>query len=73
MLDSVIPFEVPTRIRELELSITRRLRDVLRPHIANEETLEATTRELLQVSRDHAGSFHAINDRARIRREQNRE
>jgi len=72
MLDSVVPFDVSTRVRELELSIARRLRDVLRPHVRDEATLEVMTRELLLVSRDHAGSFHAINDRARIRRERDK-
>lgn len=73
MLDSVVTFDVSTRVRELELSIARRVRDALRPHIRDEAALENATRELLTISRDYAGSFHAINDRARIRREMDAE
>jgi hypothetical protein len=73
MLDSVVTFDVATRVRELELSIARRVRDALRPHIRDEAALENATRELLTISRDYAGSFHAINDRARIRRERDTE
>jgi hypothetical protein len=70
MLDSVVvAFDVPTRIRELESSIARRMREALRPNIPNQDALERTVHELMLVSRDHAGSFHAIQDRARIRRE----
>lgn len=73
MLDSVTAFDVPTRIRELELSIARRVRETLRPHIHDRELLESTTRELLLISRDYAGSFQAINNRARIWREREAE
>ena len=73
MLDSVVTFDVSTRVRELELSIARRVRDALRPHICDETALENATRELIAISRDYAGSFHAINDRARIRREMDAE
>ena len=73
MLDSVGAFDVNTRIRELELSIARRLREALRPHVGNPETLENATREVLLISRDFAGSFQAINNRARIRREREAE
>lgn len=69
MLDSVVTLDVATRVRELELSIARRVRDVLRSHIRDNAALESATRELLPISRDYASSFHAINDRARIRRE----
>lgn len=69
MLDSVVTFDVATRVRELELSIARRVRDVLRSHIRDNAALEGATRELLSISRDYASSFHAINDRARIRQE----
>ena len=73
MLDSLVTFDVSTRVRELELSIARRLREALRPHIRDEAMLETATREMLTISRDYAGSFHAINDRARIRRERDAE
>lgn len=73
MLDSVTAFDVPTRVRELELSIARRVREALRPHIRDREVLESTTRELLLISRDYAGSFQAINNRARIWREREAE
>lgn len=73
MLDSLVTFDVSTRVRELELSIARRVREALRPHIRDEATLETATRELLTISRDYAGSFHAINDRARVRRERDAE
>jgi len=73
MLDAVATFDVSTRVRELESSIARRLREALRPYVRDEETLESTTRELLVISRDYAGSFHAISDRARIRRERDAE
>ncbi|HEY8310067.1 MAG TPA: hypothetical protein VIG47_05890 [Gemmatimonadaceae bacterium] len=73
MLDSVGAFDVNTRIRELELSIARRLREALRPHVSDPETLENATREVLLISRDFAGSFQAINNRARIRREREAE
>jgi hypothetical protein len=69
MLDSVAAFDVSTRVRELELSIARRLRDALQPYIRDPELLESTTRDLLVISRDYAGSFQAINNRARIRKE----
>jgi len=73
MLDSLVTFDVSTRVRELELSIARRLREALRPHIRDEAMLETAAREMLTISRDYAGSFHAINDRARIRRERDAE
>ena len=73
MLDSIATFDVPTRVRELELSIARRVRESLRPYIRDQEALESTTRELLVISRDFAGSFQAINNRARIRRERDAE
>ena len=73
MLDSVAAFDVPTRVRELELSIARRVRETLRPYIRDQEILESTTRELLLISRDYAGSFQAINNRARIWRERDAE
>ncbi len=69
MLDSVVTFDVASRVRELELSIARRVRQELRPYICDETELERATSEVLMISRDYAGSFHAINDRARIRRE----
>ncbi len=70
MLDSIVAFDVPTRVRELELSITRRLRDTIRPHVHDSAELERVTRDLLVISRDLAGSYEAINNRARIREEQ---
>ncbi len=70
MLDSIVAFDVPIRVRELELSITRRLRETIRPHIQDSAELERVTRDLLVISRDLAGSFQAINNRARIREEQ---
>lgn len=73
MLDSVDTFDVSTRVRELESSIARRLRDALCPYIEDQELLESTTRELLVISRDYAGSFQAISNRARIRRERDGE
>ncbi len=73
MLDSIATFDVPTRVRELESSIARRVRESLRPYIRDQEALESTTRELLVISRDFAGSFQAINTRARIRRERDGE
>jgi hypothetical protein len=69
MLNSVDTFDVPTRVRELELSINRRVREALQPFIRDSATLEATSREILLISRDYAGSFQAITNRARIRRE----
>jgi len=69
MLNSVDTFDVPTRVRELELSINRRVREALQPFIGDSATLEATSREILLISRDYAGSFQAITNRARIRRE----
>lgn len=73
MLDSVGAFDASTRIRELELSIARRLREALRQHISDPQSLENATREMLAISRDFAGSFQAINNRARIRREREAE
>ena len=73
MLDSVVTFDVSTRVRELELSIARRVRESLRPYIRDEAQLEQAASEVLMISRDYAGSFHAINDRARIRRERGTE
>lgn len=73
MLNSVDTFDVPTRVRELELSINRRVREVLRPFIKDPATLEATSREILLISRDYAGSFQAITNRARIRTEREAE
>jgi hypothetical protein len=73
MLDSIGTFDVSTRVRELESSITRRIREALRPHIRDNDVLESTTHELLTVSKDFAGSFHAINNRERIRRERDAE
>jgi hypothetical protein len=69
MLDSVVTFDVSTRIREIEQSIARRMREVLQPNLQNQDALESTVSELLKIGRDYAGSFHAINDRARVRRE----
>lgn len=73
MLDSVATFDPSTRVRELELSVARRLREALRPYIRDPELLESTTQEVLVISRDFAGSFQAINNRARIRREREAE
>jgi hypothetical protein len=73
MLDSVGTFDVSTRVRELEQSIARRVREALRPYIRDQELLESTTREVLVISRDYAGSFQAINHRARIKREREAE
>jgi hypothetical protein len=73
MLDSVVTFDVAARVRELELSIARRVREGLRPYVRDEAQLERATSEVLMISRDYAGSFHAINDRARIRRERDTE
>ncbi len=73
MLDSVVTFDVANRVRELELSIARRMRETLRPYIPDEATMEAATSEILMISRDFAGSFHAISDRARIRHERDSE
>lgn len=73
MLDSVGTFDVSTRVRELEQSIARRVREALRPYIRDQELLESTTREVLVISRDYAGSFQAINNRARIKREREAE
>lgn len=73
MLDSVVTFDVSTRVRELELSIARRVRETLRPYIPDPVAMEAATSEILMIGRDYAGSFHAINDRARIRRERDSE
>ena len=73
MLNSVDTFDVPTRVRELELSINRRVREALQPFIGDSATLEATSREILLISRDYAGSFQAITNRARIRREREAE
>ena len=70
MLDSFATFDVPTRVRELELSITRRLRETVRPHVEDPAELEQLTRELILIARDFAGSFQAISNRARIREEQ---
>lgn len=69
MLNSVDTFDVPTRVRELELSIARRVREALQPYIGDPELLDSTAREVLLISRDYAGSFQAINNRARIRQE----
>lgn len=69
MLNSIDTFDVPTRVRELELSIARRVREALQPFIGDPELLEDTAREVLLISRDYAGSFQAINNRARIRQE----
>lgn len=69
MLNSADTFDVPTRVRELELSIARRVREALQPYIRDPETLERTAREVLMISRDYAGSFQAINNRARVRRD----
>ena len=63
MLNSIDTFDVPTRVRELELSIARRVRETLQPFIRDPETLETTAREVLLISRDYAGSFQAINNR----------
>lgn len=73
MLDSVVTFDVSARVRELELSIARRVRETLRPYIQDPVAMEAATSEILMIGRDYAGSFHAINDRARIRRERDSE
>jgi hypothetical protein len=73
MLNSVDTFDVPTRVRELELSIARRVREALQPYIRDPAVLESTSREVLMISRDYAGSFQAINNRARIRRERDAE
>lgn len=73
MIDSVVTFDLASRIRELELSIARRVRQELRPYIPDVEALERATNEVLLISRDYAGSFHAINERARIRRERDAE
>lgn len=69
MLNSVDTFDVPTRVRELELSIARRVREALQPYIRDQGLLENTAREVMTISRDYAGSFQAINNRARVRRE----
>lgn len=73
MLDSVVTFDVSARIRELELSIARRVRETLRPYIQDQVAMEAATSEILMIGRDYAGSFHAISDRARIRKERDSE
>ena len=73
MLDSVVTFDLASRIRELELSIARRVREELRTYIRDEAQLERAASEVLMISRDYAGSFHAINDRARIKRERDAE
>ncbi len=73
MLDSVSAFDASTRVRELELSIARRLREALRPYIRDQELLESTTSDMLVISRDYAGSYQAIHNRARIRREREAE
>lgn len=73
MLNSVDSFDVPTRVRELEASIARRVREALQPHIREPEVLEATALEILTISRDYAGSFQAISNRARIQRERQAE
>lgn len=73
MLNSVDTFDVPTRVRELELSIARRVRETLQPYIQDQGLLESTAREVLVISRDYAGSFQAINNRARIRGEREAE
>jgi hypothetical protein len=73
MLNSVDTFDVPTRVRELELSITRRVREALHPFIQDPAVLDRTAREVLMISRDYAGSFQAINNRARIRKEREAE
>ena len=73
MLNSVDTFDVPTRVRELELSINRRVREALQPFIRDPATLDATARDILLISRDYAGSFQAITNRARIRRERDAE
>ncbi len=73
MLDSVSAFDASTRVRELELSIARRLREALRPYIRDQELLERTTSDMLLISRDYAGSYQAIQNRARIRREREAE
>jgi hypothetical protein len=73
MLESVVTFDVSTRVRELEQSIARRIREELRSYIRDEAQLERAVSEVLMVSRDYAGSFHAISDRARIRRERDAE
>ena len=69
MLDSVVSFDVSTRVRELELSITRRLREALRPHIAGPDTLETATRDALIVAREYGNSLQAIHRRAEVRSE----
>ena len=69
MLDSVVGFDFSTRVRELELSITRRLRESLRPYINDPVVLERATRDALVVAKDFAESLQAINDRVRIRTE----
>jgi hypothetical protein len=73
MLDSVVTFDVSARVRELEQSIARRLREELRPYIRDEAQLQRAVSDALMISRDYAGSFHAISDRARIRRERDAE
>lgn len=69
MLDSVVSFDVPARVRELELSVARRVREVLRSYISDERQVEAMTSDLLTITRDHASSYQTVNDRARIKRE----
>lgn len=69
MLDSVAGFDISVRVRELELSVTRRLRESLRPYIADPVMLERAMRDTLVVARDFAGSFQAVSDRARFREE----
>ncbi len=73
MLESVVGLDMFARVRELELAVTRRLRESLRPYVNDPDSLEQATREALIVARDFAGSFQAVSDRVRVRRETERE